>query len=102
MKFVSEEPNERDIVHRLASVADLAVAQKKEWGEILTGFEGQNRYVVLDQSGNELFYAVEEPRSVLARIFRLSTPLVKRASSVPSIPPTDSEPTNSGPMVKSW
>ncbi len=54
---------------RLESVSGLAVGQKKEWGEILTGFEGRNRYVVSDERGNELFYAVEEPGSVLARLF---------------------------------
>ncbi len=56
-------------MERLTSVQDLAVGQKKEWGEIFTGFEGKNRYVVYDRDGRELFYAVEEPRSVLARIF---------------------------------
>lgn len=56
-------------VERLSSVQELVVGQKKEWGEILTGFEGLNRYVVSDQSGTELFYAVEERRSVIARIF---------------------------------
>ena len=54
---------------RLESTGGLAVSQKKEWGEILTGFEGTNRYVVSDERGNELFYAVEEPGSVLARLF---------------------------------
>lgn len=56
-------------MERLTSVRELVVGQKKEWGEILTGFEGLNRYVVSDQSGKELFYAAEERRSVLARIF---------------------------------
>jgi uncharacterized protein YxjI len=56
-------------VQRLASVRNLAVGQKKEWGEILTGFEGRNRYVIMDEDGRELFYAVEESRSVVARIF---------------------------------
>ncbi|MCH7530885.1 MAG: scramblase [Gemmatimonadetes bacterium] len=54
---------------RLESVGKLAVSQKKEWGEILSGFEGRNKYVVSDERGNELFYAVEEPGSVLARLF---------------------------------
>ena len=54
---------------RLESISGLAVSQKKEWGEILTGFEGTNRYVVSDERGTELFYAVEEPGSVLARLF---------------------------------
>ena len=54
---------------KLESVGGLAVSQKKEWGEILSGFEGTNRYVVSDEHGHELFYAVEEPGSVLARLF---------------------------------
>jgi len=54
---------------RLESVGGFAISQQKEWGEILTGFEGRNRYLVSDDRGNELFYAVEEPGSVLARIF---------------------------------
>lgn len=53
----------------LESVGALVVSQKKEWGEILSGFEGLNRYVILDDAGNELFYAVEEKRSLLARLF---------------------------------
>lgn len=53
----------------LASVDGFAVSQRKEWGEILTGFEGANKYVVSDERGDELFYAVEEPGSVLARLF---------------------------------
>ncbi len=53
----------------LESVGGLAVSQKKEWGEILTGFEGINKYVVSDERGTELFYAIEERGSVLARLF---------------------------------
>ncbi len=56
-------------MRRLESVGGLAVSQKKEWGEILSGFEGRNRYVVSDERGTELFYAVEEEGSVLARLF---------------------------------
>ena len=53
----------------LESVGGLAVSQRKEWGEILSGFEGSNKYVVSDERGTELFYAVEEHGSVLARLF---------------------------------
>jgi len=56
-------------MRRLESVAGLAVSQKKEWGEILSGFEGSNKYVVSDERGTELFYAVEERGSLLARLF---------------------------------
>jgi uncharacterized protein YxjI len=53
----------------LAQFNALAISQKKEWGEILTGFETKNKYVVLDPSGNELFAAVEEGGSTLLRFF---------------------------------
>ena len=50
-------------MRRLESVGGLAVSQQKEWGEILTGFEGINKYVVSDERGTELFYALEEQSS---------------------------------------
>jgi len=56
-------------MRRLQSVSGLAVSQQKEWGEILTGFEGINKYVVSDEHGTDLFYALEERGSVLARLF---------------------------------
>jgi len=56
-------------MERLASVEGLVVSQKKEWGEILTGYETRNKYVVLDSMGSELYKVVEEPGSVLARLF---------------------------------
>ncbi len=37
----------------------LRVRQKKEWGEILTGFEGRNRYQVVGDDGQLVFYAGE-------------------------------------------
>ena len=54
---------------RLSSINSLIVQQKKEWGEILTGFETKNRYVVMDPSGRELYYAAEEGGSALLRVF---------------------------------
>lgn len=47
----------------------LFISQKKEWGEILSGFEFKNRYVVYDAPGHELYWALEEPGSTMARIF---------------------------------
>ncbi len=44
----------------LAPVEGLVVTQKKEWGEIITGFETKNAYTVADASGRELYAAVEE------------------------------------------
>ncbi|NBD10579.1 MULTISPECIES: phospholipid scramblase-related protein [Corallococcus] len=37
----------------------LRVRQVKEWGEILTGFEGRNRYEVVGDDGRPLFFAGE-------------------------------------------
>ncbi|GMU04945.1 phospholipid scramblase-related protein [Corallococcus caeni] len=37
----------------------LRVRQVKEWGEILTGFEGRNRYEVVGNDGGPLFFAGE-------------------------------------------
>ena len=53
----------------LDTVSGLVISQKKEWGEIFTGFETKNRYVVLDSTGRELYMAVEEGGSTLARLF---------------------------------
>ena len=47
-------------MEKLASVEGLVVSQKKEWGEIMTGFETKNRYVISDSMGNELYRAAEE------------------------------------------
>ena len=55
-------------MNALDSASTLIVSQKKEWGEILSGFETKNRYVVLSEMGNELYYAAEKS-SVLLRLF---------------------------------
>jgi uncharacterized protein YxjI len=50
----------------------LRVRQKKEWGEILTGFEGRNRYQVVGDDGQPVFYAGEVEGGlggVLLRLF---------------------------------
>lgn len=50
----------------------LRVRQKKEWGEILTGFEGRNAYEVVGDDGRTLFYAGEVGEGLglwLLRIF---------------------------------
>ncbi|MCF7854533.1 MAG: scramblase [Candidatus Pacebacteria bacterium] len=53
----------------LESVDGLVISQKKEWGEILSGFETRNRYAVLDSRGNSLYSALEEGGSWLVRSF---------------------------------
>lgn len=56
-------------MERLANADGLVVSQKKEWGEILTGFETRNRYRILDTQGQELFLAAEESGNLLLRWF---------------------------------
>ncbi len=53
---------------RLQQADTLRVQQKKEWGEILTGFETKNKYAVMDASGQPLYWAAEES-SFLVRMF---------------------------------
>lgn len=54
---------------RLTTAAGLVVRQKKEWGEILSGFEQRNKYLVSDPAGIDLYAALEEGGSTLARLF---------------------------------
>ena len=56
-------------MENLSAVSALVVSQKKEWGEIATGFETKNRYTVSDGSGNKLYVAAEESGSWLLRLF---------------------------------
>ena len=56
-------------MNALASVETLVVSQKKEWGEILSGFETRNRYVILSEVGDERYFAAEEKGSLLLRLF---------------------------------
>jgi uncharacterized protein YxjI len=56
-------------VKKLSLTTGLVVSQQKEWGEILTGFETRNKYVISDESGNRLYLAAEEPGSTLIRWF---------------------------------
>ena len=56
-------------MNNLDTINSFVIQQKKEWGEILTGFETLNKYVVLNAEGQEIFVAAEESRSLLARWF---------------------------------
>ncbi len=53
----------------LSSADGLVISQRKEWGEIFTGFETKNKYAVSDTSGNDLYIAVEEGGSMIMRWF---------------------------------
>lgn len=50
-------------------MSSLVISQKKEWGEILTAFETKNKYAILDESGNELYFAAEDSGSTILRWF---------------------------------
>jgi uncharacterized protein YxjI len=56
-------------MEEMAGTRALAVRQRKEWGEILTGFETRNRYGVYDADGRELYLAAEVSGSFLSRTF---------------------------------
>jgi uncharacterized protein YxjI len=56
-------------MEELASVDGLMVSQRKEWGEILSGFETKNKYAILDPTGRTLYLAAEEGGSLLLRMF---------------------------------
>ncbi len=56
-------------MEKLSYVNELVISQKKEMGEILTGIETKNKYIVLDTTGKELYTAVEEGGSMMMRMF---------------------------------
>jgi len=56
-------------VEKLNSTSGLVIAQKKEWTEILSGFETKNKYEVLDTEGQSLYAAFEVSGSFIARTF---------------------------------
>ncbi|MDH4226415.1 MAG: phospholipid scramblase family protein [Deltaproteobacteria bacterium] len=56
----------------LDAQAKLSIRQKKEWGEILSGFDFRNKYSIFDESGKEVLIAGETGGSItgwLARLF---------------------------------
>jgi uncharacterized protein YxjI len=52
----------------LTDIKQISVKQQKEWGEILSGFETKNKFMIYTETGQELFYAAEES-SFFARMF---------------------------------
>ncbi|RKG92700.1 scramblase [Corallococcus sp. CA053C] len=52
-------PVESQALTLLRGERTLRVRQVKEWGEILMGFEGRNRYEVVGDDGGPLFFAGE-------------------------------------------
>jgi uncharacterized protein YxjI len=47
-------------MEKLQQADTLVVQQKKEWGEILTGFETRNKYSIMNGSGEQVYLAGEE------------------------------------------
>ena len=60
-------------LQRLKELGALKISQKKEWGEIITGFETRNRYSVMDSWSNPLFEAEEQSGS-LGALAAIGTP----------------------------
>jgi uncharacterized protein YxjI len=54
-------------MRELEQLGRLIVSQRKEWGEILSGFEAHNKYIVFDEAGHEIYLAFEEGGSLLIR-----------------------------------
>ena len=54
----------------LASERRLVLSQKKDWGEILTGFEAANRYEILTESGQPLGRVSEVSNGIWATLGR--------------------------------
>ncbi|MGB0835333.1 MAG: phospholipid scramblase-related protein [Psychrobium sp.] len=62
-------------MEKLANHSSLMIKQQKEWGEIITGFETLNKYVISDAAGGQLYFAAEQKGSWLARqFFKASRP----------------------------
>ena len=53
----------------LAQTNGLVIQQRKEWGEILSGFETKNKYAVMNAAGEQLYYAAEVGGNFLVRMF---------------------------------
>ncbi len=53
----------------LNNTSSLMIHQKKEWGEILTGFETKNKYAISTQDGRELYFAAEVKGNMLIRMW---------------------------------
>jgi len=62
-------------VERLESVGALLVKQKKEWGEILSGFETKNKYSISDVEGKPLLFAAEESSFLVRMFLKAARPL---------------------------
>lgn len=55
-------------MEKLSEIKALVIKQKKEIPEILTGIETKNKYSIMNESGEEIFFAKEES-SFISRFF---------------------------------
>jgi len=55
-------------MEKIESLEALVIRQRKEWSEILTGFEARNRYEIMDTSGQMLYTAAELEGSFWTRV----------------------------------
>jgi uncharacterized protein YxjI len=60
----SESSGIKSSMGALANAETLKIQQRKEWGEIITGFETRNKYDIMDSWGNQIFEAEEESGSI--------------------------------------
>jgi len=56
--------------------------KKKEWTEILTGLETQNKYTIAGESGEELYYVGEESSFLLRMLLRQWRPFTMHILSL--------------------
>lgn len=56
-------------MQQLRSAQSLIVKQKREWGEILMGFDYKNKYMVCDENGSEILAVREIGKNFFARFF---------------------------------
>jgi uncharacterized protein YxjI len=66
----TESSNINSSLGTLANAEALKIKQRKEWGEILTGFETRNKYDIMDSRGNQIFEAEEQGGSILTVVTR--------------------------------
>jgi uncharacterized protein YxjI len=62
-------------MQKLENIETLLVQQKKEWGEILTGFESRNKYAISSVSGIQLYRAEEKSSLILRWFLQVYRPL---------------------------
>jgi hypothetical protein len=73
-------------MEKLKAAETVVVQQKKEWGEIITGFETKNKYAVLDSSNQQLYWAAEESSFLVRLLLKTLRPLTMHILSMEGKP----------------